>query len=371
MQMTAIIKKQLKLLFNNRIAVFAMVATPLLLTFLFTFSTASNKTDLYIADSDHSVSSSQLINMLKTHEDIKVVSISEDELIKKVDNGSISAGFVIQKNFEDDLVSDRDLNIQMVENYDTGENDLLEQAVLMEAGTLQNANNLNLPLEAVSNQSVISINEKAVNGSGTTDIATVKLIGFLTMFLWFIVFQGFRTLIAEKGNHVFERIQGTPTSYIRYLLSKIIAAYLFGLLLTASVLIFGKYLFHTSPFRNVPATALLLAVYLFALTGLAMILVPFINKQQSFTILGAVIMALTGILGGSFFPVEEIAPGVVKLISKFTPEYWAISSLSDMTFNNSPFRTQILPITVLGFMGIFGFVISYITLKLKRKAETA
>lgn len=372
MQMPAMIKNQLKLLFYNRIAVFAMLATPLLLTYLFTFSSVGNRTDLYIADSDHSESSAQLINMLRTHEDMNVISTSEVQLINKVDNGSISAGFIIQKKFEDNLKSEDKLNIQMLENYKTGENDLLEQAVLIESGTLQDAHNLNLSLGAISSQSNITVNEKTVgNGSTTTDIVSAKLIGFLVMFLWIIIFQGFRTLIAEKGNHVFERIQGTPTSYIRYLLSKIIAAYVFALLLTAVVLIAGEYLFHMSEISNLPATALLFAIYLFALIGIAMIFVPFIKKQQSYTILGSVIMALTGIMGGSFFSINEISSSGVKLISKLTPEYWAIRALCDTAINNSPFSDQILPATVLSLMGILGFVIAYFTLTWKMRAETA
>lgn len=370
MQMPAIIKNQLKLLFYNRMAVFAMIATPLLLTFLFTFSSKSGRTDLYIADSDHSSSSAQLINLLQVHEDINVVCISENELIKKVDNGSIMAGFIIQKKFEDNLKLNGNLNIEMVENYYTGESAMLEQAVLIEANTLQDVNNLNLPLESLSRQSTISVNVKdSGNGSGTTNIATVKLIGFLGMFLWFIVFQGFRSLVAEKSNHVFERIQGTQTSYVRYLLSKIIAAYVFALLLTTVVLIAGRYLFHTSQISNLPATAVLFAIYLFALTGIAMMFVPFVNKQQSFTILGSVIMALTGILGGSFFSIEEISSSGVKIISKFTPEYWAIQSICDTAMNNSSFNAQILPAAVLSFMGILGFIIACLTLTWKMKTK--
>ncbi len=372
MQMPEIIKNQLKLLFYNRVAVFAMIATPLLLTFLFTFSSNSGKTELFIADSDHSVSSAQLINLLQTHDDINVVSISENELIKKVDNGSIMTGFIIQKKFGDNLKSNGNLNIEMVENYHTGESALLEQAVLIEANTLQDVHNLNLPLGALSSLPQIAVNEKdSGNGSGKTNIATVKLIGFLGMFLWFIVFQGFRTLIAEKGNHVFERIQGTQTSYACYLFSKIIAAYVFSLLLTIVVLIAGRYLFHTSQINNLPATAVLFAIYLFALTGIAMMFVPFINKQQSFTILGSVIMALTGILGGSFFSIEEISSSGMKIISKLTPEYWAIQSICDTAMNNSSFSSQILPAAVLGLMGILGFIIACLTLTWKMKAQMA
>jgi len=373
MKMMTMIKYQLKLLFNNRIAVFAIIAAPLLLTFLFTFSAGRGKTNLYITDLNNSVYSEQLINMLKTHADINVISLSENEIRTKIDHGNISMGFIISQNFGDDLVSGQNIAIQMLQNYNTGDGTLLEQAVLNDANAIKKitldskviSQGLQLSNDMVSKQifdklnsdSTISVNEKTTsNTPNASDTASTKLLGFLVMFLWFVVVQGFRPLIEEKGNHTFERILGTPTGYTKYIMSKVVATYVFGLFVTAIILIAGKYIFHASLISNIPAEAVLFAIYVFALTGIIMMFVPFIKRQQSLTILGAVIMALTGILGGSFFSIDEIASNTIKLISKFTPESWAIKAISDVTFNNSSLRSELLPIMILAITGTLGFL---------------
>ncbi|MDP4178749.1 MAG: ABC transporter permease [Bacillota bacterium] len=388
MQILTMIKNQLKLLFNNRIAIFGVIAAPLLLTFLFSFSSGNGKTNLYITDLDNSVNSKQLVNMIKNHKDINVVSLSENDLKKKVDNSSISMGFIIDKNFGDDLVSEKKLDIKMLENYETGDGALLEQVVLSEANTLKkvtadsktisdglkisNDNVSKQLFEKIKGNSNISTDERSLNNSQKKqDATTVKLIGFLVMFLWFVIVQGFRTLIEEKSNNTFERILGTPTNYTKYLISKIAATYIFGLIVTVIILIAGKYLFNINLITNLPAEAVIFAVYLFALTGIIMIFVPFIKRQQSFTILGAILMALTGILGGSFFSIDEIASGTMKLISRLTPESWAIKSLNDVFFNSAAISSELPAIIVLAAAGVLGLAISYVSLNIKIKGEKA
>ncbi len=386
MQILTMIKNQLKLLFNNRITIFAIIAAPLLLTYLFSFSASNNKTNLYIADSDKSVYSKQLISMIKNHEDINVISLSENEIKKKVDNSSISMGLVINKNFGYNLTSNKNLNIKMLQNYETQDGALLEQIVLSESNTLKKvttdskviSQGLSLSNDDVSKELLknakgnlnISISDKTLNnGQGNQNTTSIKLIGFLVMFLWFVVVQGFRTLIEEKENNTFDRILSTPTNYTKYLISKIVATYIFGLIVIAVILIAGKYLFNVNIISNLPAASIIFAVYLFALTGIVMIFVPFIKKQQSFTILGAVIMALTGILGGSFFQVDEISSSTMQLISKFTPESWAIKSITDVTFNNASIKAELSSIIILAIAGILGLTISYILLNIKIRAE--
>lgn len=388
MQILIMIKNQLKLLFNNRIAIFTIIAAPLLLTYLVSFSSGSSKINLYINDSDNSAYSNQLITMIKSHNNMNVISLTEKNLEKKLDDNSISIGFVINKNFGEDLTTGKDLNLNILQNYETGDGTLLEQVVLGEVNTLKKitidskviSEGLNLStdnvsqelLEKISRTSNISINDKTISkDEKMQNSTTTKLIGFLVMFLWFVVVQGFRTLIQEKENSTFNRILSTPTNYTKYLISKIVATYIFGLIIIAVILLAGKYIFNISLAANMASEAIIFAVYLFAITGIVMIFVPFIKRQQSFTIFGAIIMALTGILGGSFFSIDEIASSTMQLISKFTPESWAIKAITDVTLNNGSINSELLSLVILAATGVLSFAISYILLNIKIRAEKA
>lgn len=388
MQILIMIKNQLKLLFNNRIAIFTIIAAPLLLTYLFSFFSGSSKTNLYINDSDNSVYSNQLITMLKCHNDINIISLTEKELEKKLDDNSISIGFDISKNFGEDLTAGKDLNIKILQNYETSDGALLEQAVLGEVNTLKKitvdskviSQGLNMSNDDVSNEllqklsstSNISINDKTIgNNEKMQNSTTSKLIGFLVMFLWFVVVQGFRTLIQEKENGTFNRILSTPTNYAKYLISKIAATYILGLIVIAVILLTGKYIFSISLAANMASEAIIFAVYLFAITGIVMIFVPFIKKQQSFTIFGGIILVLTGILGGSFFSIDEVASSTMQLISKFTPESWAIKAITDITLNNTAINSELLSLLILVAVGVLGLTIAYILLNIKIRTEKA
>ncbi|MDP4145861.1 MAG: ABC transporter permease [Bacillota bacterium] len=375
MQMLIMIKKQLKLLFRNRIAILATISVPLILTYLFSFSMNSSSTEkLYIADSDKSVYSKQLVDTLKQHKDITVVNTTEADIKKKVDDQEISLGLVINKNFGEDLLSGNTLDIKLLQNYENGDSAVLEQIISGDVSTFKkvvqdskyisselNSDNYKLSsqiLGDIKNSSNISVADRSLNsGQKTQDEATLRLIGFLVMFIWFVVIQGFRTLIDEKENSTFNRLLSTPTKYSNYLLSKIIATYIFGALHIAAILIAGKYFLKVSIVDNLLSVSLIFAAYLLVLTSITSIIVLFIKKQQNFTVTSSIIITVTGLLGGSFFSME-IAPSYIQTISKFTPEAWAIQALKDVMFNNSALTLEVLPLSIFVGIGVLGLIVS-------------
>ncbi|PJI09404.1 MULTISPECIES: ABC transporter permease [Clostridium] len=383
--MLRMIKKQLKLLFNNRIAMFFVILVPIALTYVFSSASTNNKINLYYADLDKTPYSSELISMLKNNNDLNLISASEATVSEKVDTNSVPEALIIDKNFQNDLFNDKRLNVKMVENYPSSESAIVKEAVLGETNTLKKAaidsknisGALNISKDTVSKDllkklkvnSNISINDKG--NSMNQNTATTSLIGFLAMFLWFVIIQGFRTLIEEKENDTFSRILSTPISYSKYLISKIASTYIFSLILLIVTLTIGKYAFNITFAQNLSAEAAIFAIYLFAITGIVMIFVPFIKKQQTLTILGSILMALTGMLGGSFFPLDEVSSKVILTLSKFTPESWVLNSISDIIFNNAALSSEITSIIVLASIGIVGLSISYTLLNIKIKTERA
>lgn len=383
--MLRMIKNQLKLLFNNRIAIFFVILVPIALTYVFSSVGSNNKITLYYTDLNKTPYSSKLIVMLKSNKDLDLISTSEAAVRKKVDTNNVPEALIIDKNFQNDLFNDKKLNIKMVQNYPSSESAIVKEAVLGEANTLKKvamdsksiSEGLNISKDTISKDllkklkanSNIFISDKG--NSMNQNKATTSLIGFLAMFLWFVIIQGFRTLIEEKENDTFSRILSAPISYSKYLISKIASTYIFSLILLVVTLTIGKYAFNITFAQNLVAEAVIFAIYLFAITGIVMIFVPFIKKQQTLTILGSILMALTGMLGGSFFPLDEVSSKVILTLSKFTPEAWAINSISDITFNNAKLNSEIPSIVVLAAMGIVGLLVSYTLLNIKIKAERA
>ncbi|HEY5525748.1 MAG TPA: ABC transporter permease, partial [Clostridium sp.] len=306
MQILIMIKQQLKLLFRNRIAILAAISVPLLLTYLFSLSSSSNAREkLYIADADKSAYSEQLIIMLKSHEDIEVVDSTEDIIKTKIDSQEISLGLVINKNFGENLLSEKDLDLNIVQNIENGESTILEQVITSEVSTFKkvildskyissqvNSDSGELSSKIFSNlksSTNISVDDKTLeNGEYAQDNATIKLIGFLAMFIWFVVIQGFRTLIDEKENNTFSRLLSMPTNYNKYLISKVVATYIFAGLHILTILIAGKYLLKATIANNLFPVGLIFAAYLLLLTSITLFFTLFVKNQRNFTIFSSI-----------------------------------------------------------------------------------
>lgn len=365
--MLRMIRNQLKLLFNNRLAMFFVILLPIALTYVFSSVASNNKINLYYADLDKTRYSSELAGIIKNNKDINLISVSKADILKKVDTNDVPEALIIDENFEHDLFNNKKLDIKLVQNYPSSESVIVKEATLGAANTLRKTAIDSKSISKALNTSNIHIYDK--DDSISQNKTTKSLIGFLLMFLWFVILQGFRTLIEERENDIFKRILSSPINYSKYLISKVASTYIFSVILLIVTLIIGKYAFNITFAQNLGAEAFVFAVYLFAITGIVMIFVPFIKRQQTLTILGSVLMALTGLLGGSFFPLDEVSSKAILTLSKFTPESYAINSISDITFNNANLISELTPMIILAAMGIVALLISCILLNVNIKTE--
>ncbi|MCG8542343.1 MAG: hypothetical protein MJA82_20775 [Clostridia bacterium] len=59
------------------------------------------------------------------------------------------------------------------------------------------------------------------------------------------------------------------------------------------------------------------------------------KTQQQLNNVSALIVTITSLMGGTFFPLD-IAPELVRTIAKITPQIWAMLGLINAGLNNSP-----------------------------------
>jgi ABC-2 type transport system permease protein len=195
------------------------------------------------------------------------------------------------------------------------------------------------------------------------------LIGFLVMFVWFVVFQGLRTMIEEKENHAFDRMISTSARYRQIVLSKMVATFLFSAFHVAAIVLVAGYFFRLHLLTHLVTLCVLFAAYLLALIGVSLIFVPFFRKQQQFTILSTMIVVLTGMLGGSFFSIETVAPRFIVWLSHLTPESWAIRAMNGVTLDGQQLSAQTTPLLVLVGAGCIGTVLSLLSMRVSVRMQ--
>ncbi|CAH1191308.1 ABC transporter permease [Paenibacillus sp. JJ-223] len=350
MQLWLMVTKQMKLMLANRIALLALFAAPLLLTYLFAFARDEYPITLYIADQDQSGYSHQLTSMLKEDGSFNVLILPENIMHEKIMEQDTAAGIVIEQGFESGA----------------GEGTVPShiKLVLPKSSAHQNVGQLiGAKLEAFllhqaePDQRLLSY-KKAINSSEGS--VRSRLDGFLLMFLWFAVIQGFRTLMDERENGLQRRLLMVPVRFAKYLLSKVISAYLVGISITFLVLIASTWFLDTTVWDHFGFDMAIWASYLLAITGLVMLLVPWIHSHQSFTVTGSVIMALAGILGGSFFPIEDSFPKWFRLISECVPGTWAMRALKDLSMGSYSLTSTLEVVGRLSGIGIVTIALSFL-----------
>ena len=193
----------------------------------------------------------------------------------------------------------------------------------------------------------------------TIDWTTQSSIGFLVFFLWLVVIQGIRTYIEEKENRTFVRLLSTPLSYNKLIVCKIISIFIYGAIQIAILLVLGKFLFNVTWFNNILGISILLAVYLFTVICMGMLFVPFVKNQRQLGTISSLIIVVTSMLGGTFFPID-IGPDIVKTIAQVTPQRWAMTSITDVALNGKSIGTQSTALIVLAAMAVVSLIISLV-----------
>lgn len=372
MQWLVMTTYQLKLLFKNRVALLATLLLPLVLTYFFSqLGTRSEHHVLLVGDADQSTYSKQLITRLEHRYHFTIVGGSESELKSKMNGQTDHSALFIHEGFGKKLLADGAPDMHLVKGTDAVEGSLGEKAITEAYAELKQivqtaryaANELssehasreevfkNIYDKSVSEDTSdlsISLMSHTLGGTESghpADPTLRSLLGFLVLFLWLVVVQGYRTFIADKENNTFIRMLSTPVSPISFLLAKFISVYVYGLIHIVVTLVAGKLLFRLAGFDRIVLIFVALAMYLFAIAGITFICALYAKSQQLFTALGMPLVMLTGMLGGTFFPME-VAPEWLQVVSRATPQGWVMPVLSDLNATDAALQ-------VAGISGAF------------------
>lgn len=353
MPLLRITGKQIKLMCRNRAALLALIAAPLLLAYLFSYSAAEPRASLYTADLDGSSLSKILLAHLEQDKTVKVVPAAEKLIRSRIADGELAAGLVIDPGYGGLaargntgqpaaakpplrlLVGQADSSIAVLEAAITK----AEAAVA--AGTLPAASASGHTSDAA---------EKTAAGK----LALPRLNGFMAMFLWAAAFLAFRSLIDERENRTAERLLASPLPYWQHMLSKIAAGLGFGLLMIGLVWGGGRSLLHIGIGGGAAAELPLWAAYWWTLSGISLVLALLSRSHRSFTVFGSIATALAGILGGAFFSIEKAsAPSWIYGLSRLVPGTWLTRSLQAVNGGTASLQSQWPTLLLLAGCGTF------------------
>lgn len=187
------------------------------------------------------------------------------------------------------------------------------------------------------------------------DVLAYLAPGMALMFLMFTVTYGGRSILAEKAQGTLPRLLVSPTQAAQILGGKVFGIFLTGVA-QMLILIGATTLLFQLKWGDPLGVLVLVLAAVFGASGWGMFITAIARTPGQVASVGSAIMLIFGILGGSFISLEMMPP-VVQMLSKITPNAWALDGFTTLALGGTlPHLST--PITALLTMGLILFVIA-------------
>ena len=409
-KLLATIKKDVSVLFKDRLGLLFMFVMPIVLAIVITAIQNStfelvnnNKVKLLIANRDTGLISKQFVNAIEKIGmfEIKAINIqqSDNQIKERMHKKDALLAVIIPKDFSEKINSNA-LNIvgnalnklgmqtDTQKTIDAPLNTLIlyYHPVLQESFRASVSGALNSSLQLIQNKQILnklflSLNEKEIpvdlekeivsneipinqiavsrDGSRNTPNATQHNIPAWTIFaMFFIVISLGSSIVREKLNGSFIRLKTLPTSYTIAILSKEIT-YLFITLLQAAIIFsIGIWIFPLMhlPRLNIPADIFGLCIVSFicgwCAVSFAICVGVFAQTQEQANGIGAVSIILLAAIGGILVP-SFAMPASFQFVMKLSPLHWCLESYYGLFLEGGKLKdilTNILPLSTIAIL---------------------
>jgi ABC-2 type transport system permease protein len=250
-----------------------------------------------------------------------------DQFVNQVEIGRISSEIIVGQLIREGLLS--------TEQISSVGMSIGREMAMAEDGT---------PLVEINNETAAESEETI-----QFDVLAYMAPGMAVMFLMFTVTDGGRTLLIEARNGTLSRLLVAPTHSGYVLGGKAFGIFLKGFA-QLLILILGTSLLFNLEWGDDWGVLLLILTAAFAATGWGMLFAAILKTPSQIAVTGSAVMLLFGILGGSFFDMSML-PGWVSVLSKMTPNAWAIDGFYVLSIGGK--LNNILPnVIALSVMGL-------------------
>ena len=190
-----------------------------------------------------------------------------------------------------------------------------------------------LTASSATNTSAITIDTQNGNGNSfKVDTLAMLAPGMALMFLMYTVTYGGRSLLAERKQGTLPRLLVSPTSSAQVLGGKVFGIFLTGLA-QMLILVIGTSLLFNLHWGDPLAVFVLIAAAVAAATGWGLLLAAIARTTGQISSIGSALMLIFGILGGSFFSMENL-PGWVQVFAHISPNSWGMDGFTTLALGN-------------------------------------
>ncbi|MDX1450457.1 MAG: ABC transporter permease, partial [Acidimicrobiia bacterium] len=205
---------------------------------------------------------------------------------------------------------------------------------------------------------------------GTIDAASRRLdgptsimAGMAIFFLFFTVQFGVTSLLEERREGTYARLQASPIPRWATVAAKGLGGFLLGIIAMTVLMVASSFLIGAEWGPIVPV-ALLVVAGVVSAVGIMGIVAAFAKTPESAGNIQSIIGVTLGLLGGSFFPIGQDG-GLLSKLQFVTPHAWFLRGLGDLAGDGE--LVSVLP--AVGALGLFGLVTGGVAWVLLRRAD--
>lgn len=208
-------------------------------------------------------------------------------------------------------------------------------------------------MQSGSNSSIQIESLTGSGGSNDIDMLAILAPGMALMFLMYTVTNGGRSLLIEKNQGTLPRLLVTPTRNSEVLAGKVFGIFLTGFIQMVILIEATSILFNLQWGDPLALLVLTIAAVIGA-TGWGMLLTAVARTPGQVSSIGSTLMLIFGLLGGSFFSMDNF-PTWVQALSHVSPNAWGMDGFTLLALGGN-LQSILTPVVALLAMGLVLFI---------------
>ena len=195
------------------------------------------------------------------------------------------------------------------------------------------------------------------------DATTYLAAGMAVFFLFFTVQFGVLSLLEERENGTLDRLRVAPIRRGTILAAKVVTSVVLGLV-SMSVLVAATTVLLDARWGDPLGVALLVLCGVLAASATVALVGSLARTAEQASTWQAIIAIVLGMLGGSFFPLND-APGWLHQLRKASPHHWFLEGLGQLTGGGGP--SEALP--AASFLLVFAAAVAFVAAVAGRRSR--
>ncbi len=364
--MWQILKKDLRIFFSDRKALFLALLLPvgLITLFAFAFGGVANDDEsdaspvhVLFTDADQTDASKNIIAQLDSIPGLEFTATTKDEALQKIKSGDEIAAVIISKGFSDSLSEGNNIPVEL----------LFDQSRSMEVSILQNllvgklsevsgevnknrgiglmVQNL-FPMMPQSSKDTMTqtfirqseaaeketslVTMTSVVGDAESNWGLIQAVaGTAIMMLLFSVSALGQSLLEEKENGVLKKLLQSPLHPSSIMFGKMLTSTVVAIFQLTVMFVFAWLAFGLNIFINLPALFIMILATALACSAFGVFLSSIVTTKKQADSLGTILILFMSGIGGSMIPLY-IMPQFMQNIAVVTVNYWSIQGFYDI-----------------------------------------